>query len=591
MMKDKLNWKGKELRSSVSVLVFVLLSLLIATPGHAAPLAISSIYIEPTGYEDPSTHEWKGSYWVITATTNTKEEYLLYQFNETESGSFGQNKIDNKTIVPTATIKITITPRQPYWEIPLKKRPYMVYPETYGTDIHVLTKDTWKVKEISVPALYANVLESYGYWVKHTPFKITVEKIGSKPFTKTIDIDTIGGTETVVMTNPADTLEKLMITNLGQLDTGYSSPPFSMITVFNKTGEFIMFNGEDVRKAIQYGRNETSGVYDNCYAFYWFGGGNIHRTKQGYEVQYWPEDNSPAHYIIRQDPLGRKYNSPVEDYDFPGSYRADYWDRFGFRIYRILPIPADIFNDNLTTNPTPGRSLVAFLNESVSPEINPDVWYAGCEIVSIGESLKLRINLPFGATSSLITIRASTELADSIVYQPIVGNGKIEQAFWDSTKTTKSSIKDNDIAVLKVKQYASKASKITVTPSIPANVPVSVSPLMDSAIVDPNSMHAFQFEIRNLGPQVNQSSTVTFTITNDLGTVTDTVTLDFNLLVIENPQPNPNPPPEGTGLEGDPLWIWLTAVISITVATASVYGVYTYRSSRKRTLGKKEQNQ
>jgi hypothetical protein len=112
---------------------------------------------------------------------------------------------------------------------------------------------------------------------------------------------------------------------------------------------------------------------------------------------------------------------------------------------------------------------------------------------------------------------------------------------------------------------------------------------MDSAIVDPNAMHTFQFEIRNLGTQINQSSRVTFTITNDLGNVTDTVTLDFDLITIEEQQSNP--PPEGTSLEGDPMWIWLIAVISITIATASVYGVYTYRSSRKRMLGKKEQNQ
>lgn len=112
---------------------------------------------------------------------------------------------------------------------------------------------------------------------------------------------------------------------------------------------------------------------------------------------------------------------------------------------------------------------------------------------------------------------------------------------------------------------------------------------MDSAIVDPNAVHTFQFEIRNLGTQVNQSSTATFTITNDLGTATDTVTLDFDLLVIEEPQPNHQP--EDTGIAGDPLWIWLAAVISITIATASIYGVYTYCSSRKGTLEKKEQSQ
>lgn len=65
------------MRYSVFVLVFLFFSLLIATPGQAAPLNVSNIYIEPTGYEDPSTHEWKGSFWIITAVTNTRESFIL----------------------------------------------------------------------------------------------------------------------------------------------------------------------------------------------------------------------------------------------------------------------------------------------------------------------------------------------------------------------------------------------------------------------------------------------------------------------------------------------------------------------------------
>jgi hypothetical protein len=120
-----------------------------------------------------------------------------------------------------------------------------------------------------------------------------------------------------------------------------------------------------------------------------------------------------------------------------------------------------------------------------------------------------------------------------------------------------------------------------VTPTVPANIPVSVSPQMDSAIVDPNAVHTFQFEIRNLGTQSNQSSTITFTVTNDLGTVTDTISLDFDLIITQGDQQNP--PPTNVPDEGDPLWIWLVVVISITVITASIYSIYNYRSPRKTT--------
>jgi hypothetical protein len=270
----------------------------------------------------------------------------------------------------------------------------------------------------------------------------------------------------------------------------------------------------------------------------------------------------------------------VRDQDFPGSYRGPN-QNFGLDQY-AYPIAADIWNDNPLApdkDGSPGKSLVSYLKWKF-PQSILDLNYLG-EDWTITSENKLRIYAPFASFSSLITIRISTELADSIVYQPIVGYGKVEQAFWDSTKTTEGIIKDKDYAILKIKQYASQSSKITVTPTVPANIPVSVSPQMDSAIVDPNAVHTFQFEIRNLGTQSNQSSTITFTVTNDLGTVTDTISLDFDLIITQGDQQNP--PPTNVPDEGDPLWIWLVVVISITVITASIYSIYNYRSPRKTT--------
>lgn len=543
----------------------MIFGLFLIRPGHGGILGISEIRIEPTGYEDPSTHEWKGSFWVITATTDTKESYLFYSFNRSQSEYFGQNTIDNKTIVPQATIKLTITPRQPYWETPLNLTKHMVYPTTYGTWINKVTKAFGKMSEDSVPALFTNVLESSGKWTKHTPFDITVEKIGNNSFSKTVYIDTIGGTETVIISNPADSSEKLMITNLGQLDTGYSAPPpYDMLTVFNKSGTFIAFNGEDARKAIQYGRDITTGdvTHDECYAFYWFGGGSIYTTEDGKPVQNWNDTyKSPAHYVWRHLPTG-DYASPAEPIEglFPGSKRDDdFWN------FRVLPIEGSIFNDNPSLDKG-GLSLVSYLKKYVTDEIDLDFWGTGWTITTDN---RLRIYLPSGAASSLITIKVSTELADSVVYQPIVGYGTIEQCFWDSSKTQKSSIKGTDVAILKVKQTAPNSSKLTVTPSVPANIPVSVTPLKDSAIIEPNSVHTFQFEVSNLGTQEKLNSTITFTVTNDLGTVTDSQTLEFELLptedIVHDGTPEPSYP------SGDPLFVVLVLVIAVTVTTGILY--------------------
>jgi hypothetical protein len=572
-------------RFSVLIIVFLLLSLIIIAPAHATLLSISQVYIEPTGYEDPSTHEWKGSFWVITATVDTTESYIL--FNKTTSSMSGLNSTDGKVVVPASTLKITITPRQPYWEIPLIPRPYEVYPTTFGTHFNTIARNfPSKILENNVSELDATVLEPILPYqcILYTPFDVKLEKIGNNGFARTVSVN---GSDTVVITNPADESEKLMIKDLGKLFSGLSTPALEDMLIFNNTlvNKSVAFKRSEVISAIKYGRDRTELLTGECYAFYWFGGGNYTVEDDGqWFVGRWDDDLSPNHIYVKRlvGPVG--YNCLVRDEDFPGSYRGP--DKnFGLDQY-AYPIAADVWNDNPSAperNDAPGKSLVNYLKWKF-PTYVLDLNYLG-QGWTITSGNKLRIYAPVASFSSLITIRISTELADSVVYQPIVANGKVEQVFWDSTKTTKSIIKDKDVAVLKIKQNASQSSKITVTPSIPANIPVSVSPQMDSSIVDPNAVHTFQFEIRNLGTQINQSSTITFTITNDLGKVTDSVTLDFDLIASENTQQNP--PPENTGIEGDPLWMCLIAVISITVATASIYSVYTYRSSKKAATEKR----
>jgi hypothetical protein len=571
------------MRFSVIVLVFLLIITLTATsiPTHATLLSISQVRIEPIGYEDESTHEWKGSFWVIAATVDTKESILL--FDETTSAMSGLNKVGDRTIVPTSSVKITITPRQPYWEIPLVERNYTVYPITYGTHLwNIFNGIPYKIPERNVSSLVATVLEPilpYQCYL-YTPFDIKVEKIGKNPFTQTVSVKETGN---VVIANPTDKSEKLIIQDLGNLYGSLSTPALGDMLIFKNhdAKKSVAFQKSGVINAINYGRDLRNGelLTGECYAFYWFGGGAYTVKDEGnWTVGYWSDDFSPNHIYWKRGLIG--LNCLVRDQDFPGSYRGPN-QNFGLDQY-AYPIAADIWNDNPLApdkDGSPGKSLVSYLKWKF-PQSILDLNYLG-EDWTITSENKLRIYAPFASFSSLITIRISTELADSIVYQPIVGYGKVEQAFWDSTKTTEGIIKDKDYAILKIKQYASQSSKITVTPTVPANIPVSVSPQMDSAIVDPNAVHTFQFEIRNLGTQSNQSSTITFTVTNDLGTVTDTISLDFDLIITQGDQQNP--PPTNVPDEGDPLWIWLVVVISITVITASIYSIYNYRSPRKTT--------
>jgi len=98
---------------------------------------------------------------------------------------------------------------------------------------------------------------------------------------------------------------------------------------------------------------------------------------------------------------------------------------------------------------------------------------------------------------------------------------------------------------------------------------------MDSIILDPGQEHTFSFNVRNLGTQTKQTGTITFTIKNDLGTVTDTRTFEFDLLPV-----TPEPP---IALEGDPMWILLVTVIAIAGITAGGYLVYSRHSAGKRS--------
>lgn len=574
------------MRNLVSVTILVLFfSCLIVIPGEAGVLGVSSVYIEPTGFEDTSTHEWRGSFWVIAATTDTKESYLF--FNESTSQMFGMNTVNGTTIVPTSNIKLTIMPKLPYWEIPLHEETYMIYPPTNGTDLHYA--DPWKAfskNSKSIPELNITTLESSStdVWKLYTPFDITVEKTGDNAFVQTIQVNRTE-TDTIVVSNPNDISEKLMIRNLGNLYTLLGQPSLEEILFINKT---IAFKKNEVIKAIEYpswSDNLTPNVDEN-FALYWFGGGDIYKAANSQVKCWFDVDESPTHVCWKSNYLGTWYNHMVEETDFAGSHRLPDDTFLGMTTWQhVEPVEASIFEDNPSTTPH-GLSLVSYLKHNFSSSLLDlnDLFGQGWEVT---KSNKLRVNAPLGSYSCLITILISSELADSVVYQPIVGCGKCEEAFWDSTKTAASKISNNDTATLKVRQLATSASKITVTPSTPSGVPVSVTPPADSAIVDPNGVHTFQFKVTNLGTQGNQTSTITFTISNDLGTVTDTKTLGYELIEHQessaDPQPSSNPQPDlEKGLEGDPMFMWLVAVVIIMAGGLGAYAVYSRRVARKK---------
>jgi hypothetical protein len=144
------------MRLAITILAVVFIGFLFVVPGLCSIISISKVAIDPAGYEDQG--KWRGSFWVVTATVDTTESYLL--FNSTVANMSGLNSVNGKTVYPNSTVKITITPRQPYWEIPLASHSYMVYPKTYATKLNTFDRNhPSKILDDCVPQLDVAVLE------------------------------------------------------------------------------------------------------------------------------------------------------------------------------------------------------------------------------------------------------------------------------------------------------------------------------------------------------------------------------------------------------------------------------------------------
>jgi len=484
-------------------------------------LAVSQIYVEPKGYEDPVTHEWKGSFWVVLATTRTRENYLFYRFDKSETEKpYADNTVDGKTLIPEATITVTVTALRPYWEIKLERVHYTVFPKTFGTYINVLNTGTIGTTPDYVDALTCDVWETVGTWEHHAPFKIEVTKEGDYTWhMEPVIIDLVGTEATVPRTFTSPRGESIKIQLEGMLGTGYGQPTWSDLMIFDLNNVFI--GSQRLRDIISYDKDDLS------YSNYWFGGGNYYTVPDtGERILRWGPDMgeasySPAHYYVSSTSIV-PMNLPVNDEWFPGSYRAD--DGVNFIVKPVRP--KDIYTDTPDTNP-PGKSLIRYLKEDIKADtVDLDLWGEGVEITQDG---KLRIYQPIGSVSWLYTLWISTELADTVVYQPLAGNGKITDIEWLSGGTY-SEIGDKDVALVTVKQLSPDESRIIVEASAPSDHPIKITPESDSAIMKPDEERTFMFRVENLGASEELRGKITFTVMNDLGSITDTSSLDYKLL-------------------------------------------------------------
>lgn len=494
----------KRIFFTLLILLVLLLSITFTfRPPKMGFLAVSKVYIEPTGYEDPNTKEWVGSYWIVTATSFTNEEFLFYKFDKEEASKpYVDNKIGDKTLIPNATVKVKVSIGTPYWQIRIKRVSYMVYPETYTTAISkLLPTSAYKLNDTVAPALYAKVYELDGTWELHIPFTIEVTKEGS--YTKTVKktIDVVGVESTVPIKLTLEDNEHIYVNLQGQLGTGYGQPTFDDLIIFDRENIFF---GSEVRRIIQYDADP------NSYSIYWFG------------TERWEDDNSPAFYTKEFNGVWYNYY-PLATEDLPGIYRDD-----SLVEYRVRPISADIRRDNPDATPY-GYSLINYIKNVLKYQpVNLDIYQQGFTLDMKRDLIK--IYMPKGSVAWLYTLKISTELADTFVYRPIVGKGKIVSAYFATTSSQEASIGASDYLIVEVKQEADVESRLTVSISYPEDYPMSITPSSQSEVIPPGKSVKFKFKVTNLGATQELRGTIKVDVLNDLGTITDTTTLSFTLI-------------------------------------------------------------
>jgi len=494
----------------------------ISLPGMTV-LSVSKIEIDPqNGYEDKVTGEWKGSFWVITMLTDCTDQVAAYTFDKTESEK-GTNTIGDKTLVPQSTITIKIDPQQPYWERPLELKSVTVVPATYtGYQHRAMIGSTLPSNELIAGELISGHYEwGTGYWIAHTPFLVTILKNGVK-ISDPILIDTLGVPKTYRIPNTGE--EYLTISDLGKLAVGYGEPQlgdvmfFSMDYIFKKdlaSFNLVKYDDGATYKDIGYYRLYET-VDKSSYSVYWYGFLRWNADHYGFPIK-----NTPAPWIDEE--------TMVDADKYGGWINAD--TTLDFVRNPIKPV---IFKTEkasaLPLNKQSFLSLTEYLVDKGVTLIDPWVWKDSTKPEVITESAtgakKLRVYLPFGSMNSLITIKISTELADTIVWQPQAANIKI------TSMPDLGDIGDRKLGSITLKQESAVASSGIISLTvIPTTAPLSINPpSFGTGTMNPGDIKTFTYEVVNLGGDANVPFTITAVITNSLGAVTDTGTASGTLL-------------------------------------------------------------
>ena len=473
-------------------------------------LSVSQVTIQPTGSAD-STGRWTGSFWIVTGTVDASESSVFYQLDPSASGT-----VNNQVINPKATVKITFTPMQPYYQRALVYHTIQVISEVHPAAYwyeggyydydgnYVPGWEGWIEKQYDiVPQLSLSYYTfATSIWEQHTPFQVTVTKIkadGSTDFTATKTIDTLGGVNNVVITNPNDASQQIVISDLGKIGTGYSQPTFSDNMILLDASHNVIDKDNNLMNIIGYDRSDSS------YSVHFYGDREW-RWSDGT-----PKPPTPDMWWSIFN-LGPDYNYP-KNYPGWGVKYTDYsTGGLTYWTYDYSVNPASI--DDL-------KNYLRSLNYVVDTDLNAQTWGQG---VSIDNNM-LRVNMPGGSASSLITMKISTEMADSYVYKPSYGTFTISDASWSSGS---SELKYNVASQLNVKVKCTSPGTFNLEASS-STTDLSITPAAISDTLATGDEKTYSFNVKNTGVSTTTTGIVSLALKDSSGTVDDSKTLSFTL--------------------------------------------------------------
>lgn len=516
--------KMKVPKSTLTVLLLAVAALgllaagFIQLPGLTV-LSVSQVEIDPQGYEDEQTGEWRGSKWIITMTVDAADQVAGIKFAN-DAGEPGKTYVESsdgsrvyasdtvKTgdkVVPQSTITIRIDPDKPFWDRELEIQQGYYTPETWGTWSYKGTTHTKTLGGKMDGNYHASAVAFQHYewkpgnWVLHTPFTVTVLKDGVEVDRERID--TVGATKSYEVGG-------VYITDLGKLGHGYGEP---------QMGEVLYFSQDEIFQADETSRNYVTsdggqkphydgaqwgpilgeGGYNvygvDSYSTYWYGYG---RWGDGSEA---PSETS----LKDGSPLAYNHQTLLES---RRGWRDVYYN-FNDGTNRRGPYTPPVLPGDKTaeTKALGDMCVTEWLEYKGVQKARMPGWLDGMERVGN----HIRLYLPWRAVSSVITVEIPTELADTIVWQPLVANFQITE-FPDL-----GDIADEKTSYVKVKCVDGEGSGAVRFTFKPDDLPGFIGPVtMGTPSMTAGQEETLPFTVTNLGTPEKRCGEIVATIEN-----------------------------------------------------------------------------